>query len=108
MSKVFALQEHLLLDLVERINDFNEEYKVIATQIFPRFEKSPEDDSWYAVIYYEDNKQGKNPSEKPTSFQRTPASKSQLDLLKKLGYEGNINLSKQEAWGITKELKEKR
>ena len=36
-----------------------------------------------------------------------PASKEQIDLLKKLGYKGTLDLSKREAWRKTKELKER-
>lgn len=103
MSKVLGIQEKNFFKLVERMNKFSENNKVIATQVFPK----PDEDFWYALIYYDNQSERANPYPQKSSkeVKDAPATQGQLDFLKRLGYKGTLNLSKKEAWRLAEELK---
>jgi len=105
MSKVLGIKEPDFFKLVKRMNEFNSKNKVFATQVFP----IESENIWYALIYYEDSnhRQGKTNFDKATSFQKPispapifkPASESQINTLKKLGFKTDYSkLSKYEAF----------
>lgn len=116
MSKVLGIQEESFFKLVERMNAFNAKNKVIATQVFPPRNSENYEDSWYALVYYEDSNSQRKESDstKATSFQPSsggfiPPTKRAVDYLVSLGFKGNTSkMSKSEVWKETKKLKEKK
>jgi len=96
----YGIQEQNFFELVKKMNQFSEKNNVFATQVFPK----PDEDFWYALIYF-DNENKKpfysSPAEPTTEI---TATESQINLLKKLKYKGNLNISKKEAFTILNRL----
>lgn len=109
MNKVLGIEEKNFLTLVKRMNSFAEKNKVIATQVFPVFDRQDEEgsyfDQWYALVYYESNSQEKGNFAKATSFPKPSPVKTndklatieQKNLLRKLNVKFPENITKLKA-----------
>jgi len=103
INKVFGIKEDNFERFIKKINEFNKEKKVFATQT--HLGKG----IFYAIIYYEEDiKKEKIIDSKPITSEKKgiPATDRQRYALKQLGIEFNENITKEEAFEIIKESRE--
>lgn len=112
-TKTYGIRHEDFDKLIEKLNEFAEKNNIIATQTHQHITGE-----WFAIVYYDNNRQGQNysaPTNKPFSVpakqtpkeslepkeDNTPATPSQISFLKKNAYLGNTsNLTKYEAWSL--------
>ena len=94
MAKLFGLNGVSFNELVDTINNYNSNYKVLATQVF----RDEQENCWYALIYYEGELKNEEQPKKVSL-----ATESQKNLLKKLGVKFPEDLTKSEAFKLLNE-----